>query len=71
MKIYLQNVYSPIGVCVTTSGLKKQLEDFPDLKKLVHQVELQSAALNCAKNEEEKEKEKKQLEDVCKRFSTC
>jgi hypothetical protein len=52
---------------VTIAGLSKQLEDFPELRKLIEEVERQTSILNCAKTEDEKVEEKQKLEDACKK----
>jgi hypothetical protein len=52
---------------VTTAGLEQQLRDFPDLNKLISQIEKQTSKLNCAQNEDEKEREKHMLEENCKK----
>jgi hypothetical protein len=52
---------------VTIAGLSKQLEDFPELRKLIEEVKRQTSILNCAKTEEGKVEEKQKLEDACKK----
>jgi len=38
------------------------------LEKLITEIERQTSKLNCAQNEEVKEKEKHQLEENCKKY---
>ncbi len=66
-QILFQGVEIPLGVCVTTAGLEQQLRDFPELDKLITQIEKQTSKLNCAQSEDEKEREKRQLEENCKK----